>query len=221
MSSTFGQRLKYLRNNVNMTQQQIATLLGISTRQYQLYEADQSYPSFLGLITLSNYFGVSLDFLTGRSDDPRYEDFVDKAESALLSEAETLISQGINAEVNSNNELLGSVGNFIKGFYNSYKQKYTAPLAHSMLISETRKLANWHLNPRTVKVHLITPAYLRTASILNPKAYLQERGVLPQEVVDTKPLKAGEKTDIQLLIEELDKLEEEYKKSKSTPNPNT
>jgi transcriptional regulator with XRE-family HTH domain len=210
----FSQRLKDLRIKNKLNQTQLANFLNVGQRQVSYYESGEDIPPLNTLITLSNYFGVSLDYLTGRDDDPRYENFVANAEAVLISEAEALIPYGINAEVNSKNELLGSVGKFMINFYNSHKQKYTAPLARLRLIFATREFANWHLNPRTIKVHLITPDYLRKSSLLNPKAFLQERGILSQEVLDIKPLKAGEKTSIQLLIEELDKLEAEY----HTPN---
>lgn len=64
----FGQRLKYLRKTSSKTQADMATLLQVSVRQYQLYEADQSYPSFHGLIALADYFSVTLDYLVGRND---------------------------------------------------------------------------------------------------------------------------------------------------------
>jgi len=67
---TFNQRLKELRKKSNKTQAEMALLLEISSRQYQFYEADQSYPSFHGLTALADYFQVSLDYLVGRSDNP-------------------------------------------------------------------------------------------------------------------------------------------------------
>ncbi|SFL43996.1 helix-turn-helix domain-containing protein [Pelosinus propionicus] len=85
MSDLFAQRLKYLRGTSKKTQSHMANLLHISIRQYQLYESGQSYPAFHGLIILSNYFGVSLDYLTGRSDDPQYEKYLQIAEDIILS----------------------------------------------------------------------------------------------------------------------------------------
>jgi len=66
----FSQRLKELRKKTNKTQVEMASLLEITSRQYQFYEADESYPSFVGLISLADYFQVSLDYLVGRSDNP-------------------------------------------------------------------------------------------------------------------------------------------------------
>lgn len=63
---SFAERLKSLRKLLNATQATIADFLNITVRQYQLYEAGKSYPSFSGLLALADYFDVSLDFLVGR-----------------------------------------------------------------------------------------------------------------------------------------------------------
>lgn len=215
---TFSERLKELRKKYNLNQAEIANILNVGQRQISYYENDRDIPPLPALIRLSNYFGVSLDYLSGRSDNPRYEDFIENAEIELFNEAEEFIKIGINAEVNSDNEFIGLVGNFMKNFYNSRKPKYTSPLARLRLIFATREEANQRLShPKTIKVHLITPEPFRRATLLNPKEFLKERGILPQEVQDIKPLKAGEKTRVQLLTEELDKLEEEYIRSNPLP----
>lgn len=214
----YFQRLKDLRIKNKLNQTQLASFLKVGQRQISYYESGGDIPPINTLIALSDYFGVSLDYLTCRSEDPRHEDFVDNAEAILLTEAETLIPLGKNAEVNSKNEHLGSVGSFMKNFYTSRRQKYTSPLARLRLIFATRELANHHLNPKTIKVHLITPEPLRTATLLNPKAFLKERGIIPEDVLDIKPLKPGEKNQLQLLEEELGKLEKEYvAKEKKAP----
>lgn len=66
----FNQRLKELRKASNKTQVEMSIFLKITSRQYQSYELDKSYPSFHGLIALADYFQVSLDYLVGRSDNP-------------------------------------------------------------------------------------------------------------------------------------------------------
>ena len=65
--NTFCSRLKSLRTSKRKYQKDMALFLGISL---QLYESGDGYPSVPGLISLANYFNVSLDYLVGRSDDP-------------------------------------------------------------------------------------------------------------------------------------------------------
>lgn len=64
----FAQRLRELRNSRRVYQKEMAEYLGISVRGYQCYEAGQNYPDVKGLIALADYFGVTLDYLVGRSD---------------------------------------------------------------------------------------------------------------------------------------------------------
>jgi len=70
LMNTFGQRLKLLRINSKITQKQIAQEFEITERAYQNYEMDKSMPNAKLLISLADYFNVSLDYLVGRSDDP-------------------------------------------------------------------------------------------------------------------------------------------------------
>lgn len=65
---TLGIRLKELRLEKGLRQTDIATLLSVSLRQVQRYENDESDMSISTAVTLSEYFGVSIDYLTGRSD---------------------------------------------------------------------------------------------------------------------------------------------------------
>nr|WP_312579615.1 helix-turn-helix transcriptional regulator [Sedimentibacter sp.] len=66
----FANNLKLLRNKNGLKQKQIADLLDITERQYQRYEAGTVDPPTSKLVKLSNYFNVSLDYLTGRTDEP-------------------------------------------------------------------------------------------------------------------------------------------------------
>jgi len=67
----FGSRLKEIRKNQGVTQKQVAVAIGASERGIQNYELNERKPAFDVLIALADYFDVSLDYLVGRSDDPR------------------------------------------------------------------------------------------------------------------------------------------------------
>lgn len=69
--SNLSERLRSCRKSKNKTQKDIATLLNISERAYQHYELNDREPPLSNVITLANYFDVSLDYLVGRSDNPR------------------------------------------------------------------------------------------------------------------------------------------------------
>ena len=69
--ATFGERLKTLRIESKATQKHMAQKFNITERAYQRYEGNQSTPNYSTLLALVDYFNVSLDYLVGRSDDPK------------------------------------------------------------------------------------------------------------------------------------------------------
>lgn len=67
---SFPARLISLRKLHNLTQRQLSIALGLSELAIQHYESQRRKPAFDILLTLADYFDVSLDYLVGRSDDP-------------------------------------------------------------------------------------------------------------------------------------------------------
>lgn len=65
---TLGIRLKELRLEKGLLQTDIAKLLSVSLRQVQRYEKDESDMALSTAAKLAEYFDVSIDYLTGRSD---------------------------------------------------------------------------------------------------------------------------------------------------------
>ena len=63
--------LKRCRKYRGITQKQAAVAAGITETMYQFYEYGRSEPTAHILIALADFFDVSLDYLCGRSDDPR------------------------------------------------------------------------------------------------------------------------------------------------------
>ena len=64
-----AERLKALRKEKNMRQSDVAEMLGIGVRTYQYYEGDEHRPDYEMLIALADFFGVSTDYLLGRSEE--------------------------------------------------------------------------------------------------------------------------------------------------------
>ncbi len=58
-----GQRIYELRNNIGLTQEQLAEKLNISRQSVTKWESNRSAPDLDRLIQLSNLFGVTIDFL--------------------------------------------------------------------------------------------------------------------------------------------------------------
>ena len=64
----FAERLRELRKEKGITQQEMANFLKIKHRSYQNYEGGDRRPDYEGLVALADYFGVTTDYLLGRSD---------------------------------------------------------------------------------------------------------------------------------------------------------
>lgn len=65
----FAQRMRELRHEKKKTQTQMAEFVGIKLRAYQNYELGASYPEVPNLMRLADYFGVTTDYLLGRSEE--------------------------------------------------------------------------------------------------------------------------------------------------------
>ena len=68
--SALSQRLLELRTEHALSQAQIAEEVGVVVRAYQRYEYGQREPQLAVLIRMADFYGVSLDYLVGRSDMP-------------------------------------------------------------------------------------------------------------------------------------------------------
>lgn len=64
----FYERMRALRKERKETQVQVAQAIGITDRQYQRFEAGDQKPGFDNLCALADHFGVSMDYLAGRTD---------------------------------------------------------------------------------------------------------------------------------------------------------
>ncbi|MCI9311540.1 MAG: helix-turn-helix transcriptional regulator [Lawsonibacter sp.] len=62
----FGNRLKKLRKEKGLTQQNMADMMGITMRNYQRYEYGDINVPATTLNFFADYFGVTTDYLLGR-----------------------------------------------------------------------------------------------------------------------------------------------------------
>jgi len=64
----FSVRLRELRAQKHLTQAQVAARVGVTASMISSYETDIRLPSYEVLIRLANLYGVSVDYLLGRTD---------------------------------------------------------------------------------------------------------------------------------------------------------
>lgn len=63
MKNAFSDRLKQLRLSMNLTQEEIAQKIGLSTTGYYKYEVGKTTPKLDVIVKLKNVFKVNIDWL--------------------------------------------------------------------------------------------------------------------------------------------------------------
>ena len=81
----FPEILKQLRNEKGLYQKELASILGVSRPTITQYENGTRTPDQNTLLEIAEYFSVSLDFLTGRTEE---RSSADKIKSALAGDPE-------------------------------------------------------------------------------------------------------------------------------------
>ncbi len=66
--SILSERLVALRKANSLSQEVAAHKFGVMVRAYQRYEYGEQDPKLATLIKIADFYGVTLDYLVGRSD---------------------------------------------------------------------------------------------------------------------------------------------------------
>lgn len=93
----FGAVLKQLRKNRNLTQKELGLRIGLSKAVVSKYENGMGYPTFDTLIQISDYFGVTTDYLLGVSKNKTID-------VSSLTETQVDAIQRIISEFNRDNK---------------------------------------------------------------------------------------------------------------------
>ncbi|MBQ8781196.1 MAG: helix-turn-helix transcriptional regulator [Oscillospiraceae bacterium] len=67
----YYQRLRDIREDNDLKQEDIAQMLKMTRQQYQLYESGKREIPFHSAIELSDYFDISLDYIAGRTNNQK------------------------------------------------------------------------------------------------------------------------------------------------------
>lgn len=97
----FPTRLKALRQSMNLPQEQLAHLLGVDRSTISSYESSMRQPSLDTLSRIADVFGVSTDYLLGRTNNRSFDAFALEGEdtaalyrvAAIFCEKNRLIRQ--------------------------------------------------------------------------------------------------------------------------------
>lgn len=68
---TIAEALKRFRGDFKLTQRDVANAAGMMTEAYQKYEYGKNVPLVTVLIKLADAYNVSVDYLLGRTDNPK------------------------------------------------------------------------------------------------------------------------------------------------------
>ena len=95
--------LKDLRQNKNMSQQQLADIIGVSQQSINKYENHSIEPDINTLIHIAQLFDTSVDYLIGNSDIKRKIEFVSpfdlNDDEALLVNSYRLLNSNEKASI--------------------------------------------------------------------------------------------------------------------------
>ena len=67
----FNERLKLLRTEMGITQNELGKIIGVGRTTVSEYESGKIVPKQDGLIKIAEYFNVSVDYLTGITDEEK------------------------------------------------------------------------------------------------------------------------------------------------------
>lgn len=67
----YYQRLRDIREDMDLKQEELANKLNMTRQQYQLYESGKREIPFHSVIELAGIFGISIDYIAGRTNDKK------------------------------------------------------------------------------------------------------------------------------------------------------
>lgn len=91
----FSERLKLLRERKEISLTELASQLGLAKSLLWRYEAGKSEPGLSVLLKLSEYFGVTLDWISGNGEIEKIQFTGKEKYNALINEC---IKEGIEPE---------------------------------------------------------------------------------------------------------------------------
>jgi transcriptional regulator with XRE-family HTH domain len=117
---SLGKRLRHLRRVKNISQEKLASLVGLSTGAIGAYEVDRTYPSVAVLVKISTEFQVSIDWLIKGEEAPKEAQSEESQELTsllrILEEKEKQISDLSNALINISKLVKLKVADYFAAF---------------------------------------------------------------------------------------------------------
>lgn len=181
---TIGKAIYKLRNDAHLSQEQFATLFGVSQQSVQKWEYEDSVPELSKLIKISKYFGVSLDALILGNDTrtteemkgtdqikPQYANIHDWEfySSNLMTEYQQSIEEGLDIE--SYQDVFGAVSRLPKDEF----KKRIGDVLFEMIINASPKEGYPYHEPSELNAiqELRKPYSYEKNNTLDPESKIQ------------------------------------------------
>ena len=120
---TIGERLLNLRKEKNISQEELADILGVSRQTISKWELDQTTPDFDKLVPLCEYFGITSDeLLTGKKNYVEEKAKDKKTSFAALLQEKLKELKGMDFKVIN-------IGNLVneKKLYKKWNKEFDVP----------------------------------------------------------------------------------------------
>lgn len=133
MKLYIGENLKRQRKEKDLTQEQLADILGVSFQSVSKWERGEGYPDMELLPVIAEYFGITVDELMGMKE------ICSKTQADKILEA--VHENSVNGRIEENLEILE---NAIKRFPNNYQllEQYAVDLTFARSEGETERQNN-------------------------------------------------------------------------------
>lgn len=117
----FGRKLKELRLEKKINQSELGEIIGISPSTVGMYERDQRFPDKDILNKIADYFGVSVDYLLGRTNKRSLHlEEISQLDKDVIS----ISAHRINGDFeNLPDEAIEKINDYIKMVEEIYKNK--------------------------------------------------------------------------------------------------
>lgn len=136
-----GENIKLLRRKKNITQEQLASIIGVSIPAVSKWEKGVSFPDITYLPVLANYFEVSIDDLLN------YRKELDENDIAkIIKECEELIS------INSIEESIKLCESYMKNYPSNYELKFKLTHIYSLAMIKETDLNKEDITNRIIEI---------------------------------------------------------------------
>ena len=85
--ATMQERIRKLRVDAHLTQQELGAVLGVAKNTISQYETGRNAPNDDIKIAMANYFNVSMDYLMGKTDVPGFDSRTPPAIATKVTES--------------------------------------------------------------------------------------------------------------------------------------